>query len=302
MYWFRTLSLATWLLLASARPVTYKDRRAHDLTALVVFGDSLCDDGSGVFPLSNGSWPPTQYGYDQGRFSNGPVWPEYLARNLSIALYDYAYGGATTSNIIIQGYSGSRSTIPVPSVDEQVSRFLDNKPSGLDVNTTLFAVTGGVNDVLLDANASAWTATSVLAQQISRLEKVGAQNFLLFNYYDISLIPYDSYVEPALKETYYQFSADLEQALTKLQRATPGSYFFSFARSLFPRLYFYGEPTDYGLDSYGAYGSCVTGIYAETPNITVCSDPSKKVFWDEYHPTTNMHALVAAGMLEKLRE
>ena len=50
------------------------------LTQIVAFGDSLIDTGN-VFAATG--QPPAPY-YD-GRFSNGPVWVEYLAGRLGIA-------------------------------------------------------------------------------------------------------------------------------------------------------------------------------------------------------------------------
>ena len=70
---------------------------ATPLNKIVVFGDSLSDNGNlyeylkHQLPLS----PP----YFEGRFTNGPVWIEdliesYYPTNSNDHLLDYAYGGA----------------------------------------------------------------------------------------------------------------------------------------------------------------------------------------------------------------
>ncbi|KAF5346599.1 hypothetical protein D9758_013467 [Tetrapyrgos nigripes] len=54
-------------------------------SAVVAFGDSFSDNGHGAWVISNHSWP-AHPGYYQGRFSNGPVWVEYVAGNLSVGM------------------------------------------------------------------------------------------------------------------------------------------------------------------------------------------------------------------------
>jgi thermolabile hemolysin len=53
----------------------------------------MLDDGNGVYKLSDGTFPPPPY--FEGRFSNGPVWVEYLSKKLGLASVNYAAGGAT---------------------------------------------------------------------------------------------------------------------------------------------------------------------------------------------------------------
>lgn len=50
--------------------------------------------GAGAWTVSNHTWPrdPAYFGH---RFSNGPVWVEYLADRLKMELDDYAVGGGT---------------------------------------------------------------------------------------------------------------------------------------------------------------------------------------------------------------
>src|SRR5215470_1124845 len=72
---------------------------AASFDSLISFGDSLSDTGSG--PAT-----PPSYG---GRFSNGPVWEEYLASSLGLpaaATKDYAIGGATSG---LTGLGGSNT-------------------------------------------------------------------------------------------------------------------------------------------------------------------------------------------------
>jgi hypothetical protein len=47
---------------------------------------------------------------------------------------------------------------------------------------------------------------------------------------------------------------------------------------LFKHFYFYGEPSNYGYDAFGAHGSCLVGACEEVPNRTLCSDPIERSF------------------------
>ena len=60
------------------------------ITNVVTFGDSVSDNGN-TFRLTLGRIPPPPY--YKGRFSNGPVWVEYLADYLHAKLHDFAFGG-----------------------------------------------------------------------------------------------------------------------------------------------------------------------------------------------------------------
>ncbi|KAJ9075881.1 hypothetical protein DSO57_1031476 [Entomophthora muscae] len=69
--------------------------------AVYVFGDSISDNGN-LYRLKDKAIPSTQL-YYEGRFSNGPVWVEYLANTLNAKLFDMAYASATTDNDVYRG-------------------------------------------------------------------------------------------------------------------------------------------------------------------------------------------------------
>ncbi|KAJ9082057.1 hypothetical protein DSO57_1008190 [Entomophthora muscae] len=67
---------------------------------IISLGDNLSDTGR-FYELSNHQKPSSLY-YN-GRLSNGPVWMEHIASNLSAKLDSYAYGGATSDGDVYQG-------------------------------------------------------------------------------------------------------------------------------------------------------------------------------------------------------
>ncbi|KAI0224799.1 hypothetical protein L0F63_006186 [Massospora cicadina] len=63
--------------------------------AIYLFGDSDCDTGN-LFQLSNQTDPDPK-AYWKGRFSNGPMWPDYLQAKHQLEVRNYAYGGAVVN-------------------------------------------------------------------------------------------------------------------------------------------------------------------------------------------------------------
>ena len=90
-----------WVMAARAReevnipPVYPEEMKGGDkVTRIVIFGDSLTDTGRlkqrlKFFPLKP---------YWIGRFSNGPVWPEYLFLVTGLGVQNLAYGGASAAD------------------------------------------------------------------------------------------------------------------------------------------------------------------------------------------------------------
>ncbi|KAH7025520.1 GDSL lipase/esterase [Macrophomina phaseolina] len=299
--------LAILLQLAShsVSALTGKDNPcAASYSAIIAFGDSLSDTGNGSWKISNATWPanPSYYG---GRFSNGLVWIEYVAANLSIPLYNYAVGGATTSNSLVQGYTGPGSSIPVPSIQDQVSNFLKHSSSDIPDASPLFVLFGGANDVLFNPNVTAAQSyQEIMASRSALLAHFPNATFMVLDYPDLSRIPYAYYITRLDKHIIRAFSQGLTKLYADLSSdcRTDGSSRLIFVNlpQLFNQWEYYAEPRDYGFDALGAYGSCLVGVYKETETVSLCSDPSSKVFWDEYHPTTRAHSFIAEKVLDAL--
>jgi phospholipase/lecithinase/hemolysin len=93
---------------------------SHRTSTLVVFGDSLSDNGN-LFDLIGFPQPPAW----EGRFSNGPVYAEQLASFLHMRLDDRAFGGAEASDLspplIVNPVSGQ----PLPiNLSTQIAGYL----------------------------------------------------------------------------------------------------------------------------------------------------------------------------------
>jgi phospholipase/lecithinase/hemolysin len=121
-----------------------------EINEIVVFGDSFSDTGK-IYNASNSTIPDPTTGYYNGRYSNGRNYVDFLAEMLSssdtnnntnnIKVLNYAWGGATTNNHFMEGYSTFLQA-PVPSVDDQIHDYISSNNS----STTTDSVTDRNSD------------------------------------------------------------------------------------------------------------------------------------------------------------
>ncbi|NBX85191.1 MAG: lysophospholipase [Gammaproteobacteria bacterium] len=174
---FLSVLLLVWGFAVQAKP----------LTEVVVFGDSLSDNGNlyefmgHQLPLS----PP----YFQGRFTNGPVWIELLMEKLypsngADRLKDYAFGGA--------GISLDESNEDTSfSLQQQIQNYLDENQNIANPEALYVIWMGANNYFNLPENPEETirNVNQVIERSISKLVKIGARNFLLINIPDLSRTP-----------------------------------------------------------------------------------------------------------------
>ncbi len=157
---------------------------SQDFEQIYVFGDSLSDTGN-VFQVTGGAVPQSPP-YGQGRFSNGPVWVEYLASKLGLSANprnNFAFGGATTE---ITKNSDLDSTIDIPGLLGQIEDFTAVNPSANP--DALYVVWAGANDYLGGATNPAVPLEN-LSKAVQSLAAVGAQYILVANLPDLGKLP-----------------------------------------------------------------------------------------------------------------
>jgi phospholipase/lecithinase/hemolysin len=253
------------MLLISPLPV-----HGDMFTNVVAFGDSLSDNGN-LYRLTYGAFPNSNY--FEGRFSNGPVWVEYLAMNLGAVLDDFAYGGASTSDGIFF----------IPSLKEQIAIWQVQDNASQD----LFSVWAGANDYLLSFSADAQKAVSNVLDGLETLADSGATQVLLLNLPDIGLTPefLAETAEAQAEATAYslEFNQGIAQSIVSFSGDHPGMViYFLDVYGLFKKLL--ADPQIYGFQN-------ATDI---SPDFGVdYQNGGGYVFWDGVHPTTQAHALLA---------
>ncbi|KAK4058091.1 hypothetical protein OIO90_000830 [Microbotryomycetes sp. JL221] len=304
------IALCAWSSITLASPIfvlprdsrtgteQYYDSPWHQpqFNRIVSFGDSFSDAGNGAWLASNKTWPADK-NYVGHRFSNGPVWIENAAKILRLPLQSYATGGATTDNRLVQGYTGFNSTIKVRSVFDQVELFLASKPKG--VKSTLFVIEGGGNDAFFGLpNVTASQSVAGLVKATKKLEAQGAKYILLPTLPPLAPhYPFaaqsPSYIEP-LADFSTQFRRDMLQAVNATKARAYVDLYTTYSRVL-------AQPRQFGFDPALIDQNCLVGVYSGEGRVTVCKNPREHIWWDEYHPTTSMHAISGYAAVQALK-
>ena len=247
--------------------------RASAYSDMVVFGDSLSDVGN------NYQAPP----YVDGRYSNGPVWVEYLNNQLGLPTLrassagglDYATGGAQTSNMVTQEQS-----------------FIAGSGAGGVDPKALYVVFGGAND-LFNAPVAATVAAAIsnMAQIITDLASAGAKDFLVPDLPDLGLTPAASADPVDATALTLAFNNGLLAALNAIESSVPVSI---------------TTVDTFGLLDQIAADPGGSGFTDVTDSCVTPSDASKAptckgyLFFDDEHPTTAAHALLAGAAADAL--
>jgi phospholipase/lecithinase/hemolysin len=223
---------------------------ASEYNNIVTFGDSLSDNGN------------------IGRFTDGPIWVELLAQNLSATLYDYAYGGATTGylNPFFSQYSNTGLLSQIGMAGTTLTT--------LSPSNSLVTVWAGAND--LQTGVTVQTAVNNIQTALTDLYTDGMRNFLVPNLPAVGNTPRIQ-SEGATEVTYandwsIQFNVALEQMLLTWDSESPGVSLYT-------------------VDAYSIFNQYQVG-----------STQWANLFWtvDGFHPDAEGHELIAAAAEQAL--
>ncbi len=182
-------------------------------------------------------------------------------------------------------------------------------PGTKDSNGVLFAIWSGNNDFQghLDegTNDSYWSASvihtvSSLTNSCGLLYQKGARNIVLFNQIDITQLPiftenYSTDFGEYILGEITSMNSQLESALGPLLSANPGLQIYMVDAY---------DDFDYLLANYTSYGFVNDTIGAindpNLSNISFTGPGAEYVFWDDQHPTTKTHDLIAGWVANAL--
>jgi phospholipase/lecithinase/hemolysin len=295
--------------------------QVRDYSSIVVFGDSLSDTGNDTY-LSEARYsipvpgPILPYeDYTLGSFTDGAdtvpaarkyfyVWIKQLADSLPsqppvIASLDggtnYAYGYAKTGNgtsPLTFGPSNADS-IQVVNIGEQITQYLATNPKIDD--HTLFVVWGGAVD-LLNATSTQDVTNAAFQQllNLQRLVEAGATQFLVPNLPPLGLTPLlnssPSTSLPASAASLL-FNSIVATGIDVLKDFYPLRHLTFYQLDVFNlMLRIDASPSSYGL----------TNVTVPAEELPV--DPDTYLFWDDIHPTTRGHNILATAAYDLLSQ
>ncbi len=314
----RTSAAATLILFILAGGAL--QAQAPIFTQIIVFGDSLSDDGNIAHLVRDKvgfSYPSSnpEFNYSDYRFTNDfntdppsrlyhGVWHEQLAQSflhLPVATNskdggtDFAFGGATTKDgtqdvTIIDNplpFAGGNLTITIDNLGQQVADYLASHTP--DPNA-LYVIWGGGNDLFDDQSMTNVSNTaSRVGVLIQRLAAAGARNFLVPNVPPLGAVP-NSFGDPNrvaslnLDSAIYRNDLNSVIASTKSALASGGItiqvYTFDVWLDVIRVL---GQPSKYGF---------INVTDSAQGNSSV--NPDQYLFWDDIHPTTAGHHQLAS--------
>ena len=251
---------------------------------VVIFGDSNSDNGN-VYKMTNSTFPPPPY--FQGRFSSDYVWAERL--NVS-QLVDYAYGGATTDNDMLQGYA-YRQTIPVPGVRQQIMSYSAGiQPNRTNFDRTLYVIWIGGNNFLRNQTASLLGVSQSISNATRDVISFGGKNIVIFNQPPLQLVPLirpNAVLLNAAQLT-SDYNGNLSGNIAALQQSNTDRNLQIFD------LYALVSKVLANISSYGIQNG-VDPCWIQLPNGTsiICQTPDSYAFFDYVHFTGRMHQIIA---------
>jgi len=279
---------------------------AGNFSQLYVFGDSVSDSGN-VFNATGGMIPASPPNFN-GRYSNGPNWVDYLGNELGLQPtlvtnlnttiptqgINFAFGGSGSGlgNVVAPD-------APLPGILGQVNLFTQSLMANnqtADPNA-LYAVWTGGNDLLFTDPTDSTTPVNNINQALNTLVAVGVRNLLVLNLPDLAQVPRvrTGNIDPAIyTQSTIEYNAGLEATINVLSQNPNLNVIPVDAKGLFNR--FVTTPSEFGFAN--ATDFCLD---ISTNNIICQGDSNTFVFWDELHPSTTTHRLIADTALVAIR-
>jgi phospholipase/lecithinase/hemolysin len=272
------LALAVlWLAIFSFRVSSSYGFNLQTVQHVVVFGDSLSDNGNS-FAAGRPPSPP----YYPGRWTNGPNWVDYFSYFSQVNQHFLPITAFIPNHGTNFAVGGSSSAL----LAGQIGSYLGST-GGRASARDLFVVWIGANDFAQGIEAKITVVD--IESGIVELSKAGARNFMVINLPNIALTPTVKAqgTQTAAQQFVYTVNAALQAQLPYYALFLRATVLLLDLNTPFTQLVNTRTWTVQGLGTINFTDS--TG-FALNPNNSD-QNPNDYVFWDGFHPTTLVHYL-----------
>ena len=260
--------------------------------AFAVFGDSLSDNGN-LYATPAGPLIVPDPPYFEGRRSNGPVWPEYVAasfesKGLSTGNYAYGFANAVPNDDIPLGLP-----YQIPDLPDQVGFFALDAERFAGKNTAA-VIWAGNNDILTyagrtDIEALGRAAAASVVESARALGALGVDHVSIFNLPDFSQTPRYELVLTGLADEVAAgaaaFNSSLSDLLPELRAGGLDVHQINISAFFADMI---ANPEKYGVSN--STEPCFFAANIETG--PYCDDPDERAFYDDIHPNSVIHAQI----------
>lgn len=288
----RTLAIGA-ILLGPLAGGTADAASLNGFTSFWTIGDSLSDPGN-LYAATGGAQPQSPP-YYEGRFSNGPVWAETVAKRFQdqgLATGNFAFGGAKAL---------PDPAAQVPGLSTQLGLLAANS-AGFLGDRPVVSLWMGANDLMFDgiakddARAVGRAAARAVGSAAAALSDFGVRDVMMFTMPDLADAPRYALSPDAAERAEAArgsaaYNRALDRQITKLGKAGINVIEVDTA-ALFKALI--ANPTDFG--PANATVPCLV------PGRPACSAETADLlaFFDPVHPNSVIHSEIAAVALGKI--
>lgn len=248
-------------------------------TALISFGDSFTDNGFAD-------------GHGFKRYCEAWTWVEYLSQMTGLPHDNWAWGGAMSDDRNCNHPEGVRWS----GLNWQVDEYLKSLKKGEDISKILFTVMAGSNDAWLDITDGTVSAANIKTA-LDKLAKAGARNIIYRETSAVLMAP------GYLNGKYAAYNAPWTKLVNETNAATRKMILEDFARE-YPEVKVFYQETDglFGKIKNGEAGFKFEIIDQPWWGTYTLPEPFKYVWYDEWHPMSQVHKLMALESLELLKK
>ncbi|MBG7615250.1 autotransporter domain-containing protein [Brevundimonas sp. BAL450] len=288
----QTVSAAALAAVLGAVMLAPSQAQAQSYDRLVVFGDSLSDNGN-LFGFTGGTQPPAAF-YWQGRFSNGRVFTELLG-------FD-ATGFGTTAGSVNYAFGGARTDAAMspPGMQVQLQAYLAN--GGTFGSGDLVSVLGGANNIfqalgmistvpmadpLGYLTLESIDAANEITGLVNAIAGAGAGTVLVSNLPSLAATPQfrGGPAQNLSGGATSTFNAALRQGLFTAAAANANSNIILMDLET-ASAFFAANPGLFGVTN-------ATDACFNQTTFTVCANPDSYFYFDGVHPTATGHRALA---------